>query len=106
MGVLCIQKDKEDITANSSVRLVWALKSIDVTVHQEEGLLIIGDAVVGGRADIGIPDGEVDILPNRFSIKHITGIQKARWSFSTFIKYPFDAVCFDLIFPNFFRTIY
>lgn len=63
-------------------------------MKQKEGLLIIGDALVGGRADLGVLDGEIGIHPNRFHMKHLTDIQKARRSLTQLMEYPFDAVCF------------
>jgi hypothetical protein len=63
-------------------------------VKQEEGLLIVGDALVGGRADLGVLDGEIGIHPNRFHMKHLTDIQKSRRSLTQLMEYPFDAVCF------------
>ncbi|MCZ6679778.1 MAG: MBL fold metallo-hydrolase [Candidatus Poribacteria bacterium] len=61
-------------------------------VHQEQGLLIIGDAVAGGRADLGIVDGEVGVHPPT----RITDLQKEkpRKTLDNLMKYPFDTMCF------------
>lgn len=63
-------------------------------VKQESGLLIVGDALCGGRADIGIPDGEIGIHPNRFHMKHVTNIQEAQDPLRRLMECPFDAICF------------
>jgi hypothetical protein len=61
-------------------------------VHQEKGLLIIGDAVCGGRADIRIPDREIGVYPiNRMATFQNEG---ARKTLSDLMEYPFDAICF------------
>jgi glyoxylase-like metal-dependent hydrolase (beta-lactamase superfamily II) len=59
-------------------------------VHRENGLLIIGDAVCGGRADVGIPDGEVGI----HDMNYVPDREKARMSLARLMNYPFDAICF------------
>lgn len=61
-------------------------------VKQNKGILIIGDALCGGRADIGIPDGEIGIYPNQ--MKNISDIQKARNSISRLREYSFESMCF------------
>ncbi len=61
-------------------------------VEQANGLLIVGDAVCGGRADIGVPEGEIGIFTNQ--IEHIPDRQKARNSLVDLMEYPFDAICF------------
>ena len=61
-------------------------------VEQEQGLLIVGDAVCGGRADIGVPEGGIGIFPNQF--ESIPDRQKARNSLMNLMEYPFDAICF------------
>ena len=61
-------------------------------VEQEKGLLIVGDAVCGGRADIGVPEGEISIFTNQ--LEAISDRQKARNSLIGLMQYPFDAVCF------------
>ena len=61
-------------------------------VEQEKGLLIVGDAVCGGRADIGVPEGEIGIFPNQ--LESIPDRQKARNSLMGLMEYPFDAICF------------
>ena len=64
-------------------------------VHQEKGVLIIGDAMCGGRADIGIPDGEVSIFPTTRLVR-IPNFEreKAQSSLNGLMEYPFDAMCF------------
>ncbi|MBI1924360.1 hypothetical protein HYR99_08930 [Candidatus Poribacteria bacterium] len=59
-------------------------------VNQEKGLLIIGDALCGGRADIGISDGEVGI----FDIKYVPNPPKTEESLRRLMEYPFDAMGF------------
>ncbi len=61
-------------------------------VGQEQGLLIVGDAVCGGRADIGVPEGEIGIFPNQ--LESIPDCQKARDSLMGLMEYPFGAICF------------
>jgi glyoxylase-like metal-dependent hydrolase (beta-lactamase superfamily II) len=59
-------------------------------VHQEKGLLIVGDAICGGRADIGIPDGEVGV----YNMKYVLDHKKAQMSLSRLMEYSFNAICF------------
>ena len=61
-------------------------------VGQEQGLLIVGDAVCGGRADIGVPEGEIGIFTNQ--LEAISDRQKARDSLMNLMEHPFDAICF------------
>ena len=61
-------------------------------VKGEKGILIVGDAVCGGRADIGVPEGEIGIFINQ--LEAITDRQKARNSLVGLMEYPFDAICF------------
>ena len=61
-------------------------------VEQEKGLLIVGDAVCGGRADIGVPDGEIGIFTTQLAA--ISDRQKARNSLMGLMDYSFDAICF------------
>ena len=61
-------------------------------VGQEQGLLIAGDVVCGGRADIGVPEGEIGIFPNQ--LESIPDCQKARDSLIDLMEHPFDAICF------------
>ena len=61
-------------------------------VKQEKGLLIVGDAVCGGRADIGVPEGEICIFTNQ--LESIPDRRKARDSLTELMEYPFDAICF------------
>lgn len=61
-------------------------------VEQEKGLLIVGDAVCGGRADMGVPEGEIGIFTNQ--LEAITDRQKARKSLIDLMEPPFD---FDAI---------
>ena len=61
-------------------------------MKQEKGLLIVGDAVCGGRADIGVPEGEIGIFTNQ--LEAISDRQKARKSLMGLMDYPFDAICF------------
>ena len=61
-------------------------------VEQEKGLLIVGDAVCGGRADIGVPEGEIGIFTNQLAA--ISDRGEARHSLVGLMEYPFDAICF------------
>ena len=61
-------------------------------VEQGNGLLIIGDAVCGGRTDIGVPDGEVGIYWTRY--KPLTDFHDVRSSLHQLMEYPFEAMCF------------
>jgi hypothetical protein len=56
-------------------------------VHQDKGLLIVGDA-----ADIGVFDGEIGVHP----LARIADIWKenARKTLDNLMEYPFDAMCF------------
>ena len=61
-------------------------------IHQDKGLLIIGDAVCGGRADIGIPDREIGVHPiDRMATFQNEG---ARKTLGDLMEYLFDAICF------------
>ena len=61
-------------------------------VKQGQGLLIVGDAICGGRADIGVPDGEIGIFTTQ--LEAISDRGEARNSLISLMKYPFDAICF------------
>ena len=61
-------------------------------VEQEKGILLVGDAVCGGRADVGVPEGEIGIFPRQ--LKHVLDRQKARNSLVGLMEYPFDAIGF------------
>ena len=61
-------------------------------MEQEKGLVIVGDAVCGGRADIGVPEGEIGIFTNQ--LESISDRQKARNSLIDLMEHPFDAICF------------
>ena len=60
-------------------------------VERAEGLLVIGDAVVGGRADLGIPHGELGVHPQAriASLRN----EAARKTLKGLLTYPFDAIC-------------
>ena len=60
-------------------------------VEQEQGLLIVGDAVCGARADIGVPEGEIGIFTNQLAA--ISDRGEARNSLMGLMEYPFDAIC-------------
>lgn len=49
----------------------------EVAVCFDQHLLIM-DALVGGRADLRIPEGQVGIHPNRFTMGHIPDRARAR----------------------------
>ena len=61
-------------------------------VKQEKGLLIVGDAVCGGRADIGVPEGEIGIFTNQ--LEAISDRGAARSSLMGLMEYRFDAISF------------
>ncbi len=61
-------------------------------VEQAQGLLIVGDVICGGRADIGVPDGKIGIFTNQ--LEAISDRRKARDSLMGLMEYPFDAICF------------
>ena len=61
-------------------------------VKQENGLLIVGDALCGGRADIGVLDGEVGIYWTRY--KPITDFYDVSSSLHQLMEYPFEAMGF------------
>lgn len=61
-------------------------------VKQNQGILIMGDALCGGRVDIGVLDDEIGIYPNQ--MKNISDIQKARKSISQLMEYSFESTCF------------
>ncbi|MBI4532082.1 MAG: hypothetical protein HY709_11255 [Candidatus Latescibacteria bacterium] len=59
-------------------------------VREGGGVLIIGDALSGGRPDRGILDGELGIsFP-----EYVTNPQKARQSLSKLLEYSFEVMCF------------
>lgn len=61
-------------------------------VKQNQGILIMGYALCGGRVDIGVLDDEIGIYPNQ--MKNISDIQKARKSISQLMEYSFESTCF------------
>jgi glyoxylase-like metal-dependent hydrolase (beta-lactamase superfamily II) len=61
-------------------------------VKRGDGILIIGDAVVGGRADLGVLDGELGVHPPA-RIADLRN-ETARKTLDELMEYPFDAMCF------------
>ncbi len=59
-------------------------------VGGEGGILILGDALCGGRADIGVPDGEVSV----YNVDYVPNADIGRSSLINLLEYPFEAVCF------------
>lgn len=57
---------------------------------QDEGALIVGDLVSGGRKDRGIPDGQVGI----YAPQYLVDIEKARASLRILMDLEFDLLCF------------
>lgn len=53
-------------------------------------VLIVGDALCGGREDLGVSDGEIGI----FTTQHILDPQAARLTFTGLLDVPFTAICF------------
>lgn len=60
------------------------------TAFLVSGVLFVGDALCGGRDDIGVPDGEIGI----FSTAYITDWGAARRSLARMLEFPFGAICF------------
>ncbi|MGD0272315.1 MAG: hypothetical protein ABSB96_01065 [Gaiellaceae bacterium] len=56
----------------------------------ESSVLVIGDALCGGREDIGVPNGEIGI----FSIRHIADTKAARQTLMGLLEIPCAAICF------------
>ena len=65
----------------------------ETAVHVERGagVLIIGDALCGGRADLGVPDGEVGRHPNTGPY---TLLPQAQESARKLLEHPFESVGF------------
>ena len=70
-------------------------------VKEDDGVMIVGDVVCGGRKDMGIADGEISI-PIPFA-QYIADIPKARSSLQRLMDYPFETMCFAHGSPVFHR---
>ena len=55
-----------------------------------DGVLIVGDLLSGGRADCGIPDGELGFKDPAY----LVDLAKARRSLKTLLHLEFNALCF------------
>ena len=73
-------------------------EEVGFLVKENGGLMIVGDAVCGGRKDMGIPEGEIRIAqatqsgPIMFGFP--AGVQKGRISLRKLLGYPFEKACF------------
>ena len=68
-------------------------EEVGFLVKEESGLMIVGDAVCGGRKDMGIPEGEIRI-PFPAEMYFPAGVQKGRVSLRRLLDYPFGRMCF------------
>jgi len=73
-------------------------EEVGFLIKEEGGLMIVGDAVCGGRKDMGIPEGEIRIAqatqkgPIRFGFA--AGVEKGRIALRGLLDYPFEKMCF------------
>lgn len=65
----------------------------EVAVIYEKKLLIL-DALVGGRDDIGVKDGEIGIHPNRFNMGHIKDLELANKLVLQLSQLPINSIYF------------
>jgi hypothetical protein len=65
----------------------------EVAVYFNHYLLIM-DALVGGRADLKIPEGETGIHPNRFTMRHVSDCERARGVILHLADLPLDELHF------------
>ena len=59
-------------------------------VREDDGGLIVGDMLSGGRLDAGIPDGNLGI----YAPEYIPNLEKARRSISKLLSYSYNLICF------------
>ena len=59
-------------------------------VGGECGILILGDALCGGRSDIGVPNGGVGV----YHVDYVPEADIGKSSLIRVLEYPFEAVCF------------
>ena len=79
------------------ISLKWVGRA-RIVRHREEvgfylipdGVLIVGDLLSGGRADCGIPDGQLGFKDPAY----LVDLAKARRSLKTLLHLEFDALCF------------
>ena len=73
-------------------------EEVGFLVKENGGLMIVGDAVCGGRKDMGISEGEIRIAqatqegPILFGFPE--GVQEGRISLHRLLEYPFEKMCF------------
>lgn len=65
----------------------------EVAINYENNLLIL-DALVGGRDDIGIKDGDIGIHPNRFNMEHIIDLEIAKKLILKLSLLPIESIYF------------
>lgn len=59
-------------------------------IRGESSVLVIGDALCGGREDIGVPDGEIGI----FTTRHMVDGKAVRLTLTRLLEIPYVAICF------------
>jgi hypothetical protein len=73
-------------------------EEVGFLVEEEGGLLVVGDAVCGGRKDVGIPEGEIRMAqatqegPIPFGFP--AGVEKGRIALRWLLDNPFEKMCF------------
>lgn len=69
---------------------VYSPEETAFLVRPDGGALLVGDALCGGRADIGVAEGEVGI----FSTAYIDDVEAAYGSLAQLLRLPFETICF------------
>lgn len=67
----------------------WPEETVFV-VDGNQRVMVIGDALCGGRNDIGVPEGAIGI----FSTRYVTEPQKARLALERLAEIECDVICF------------
>jgi len=108
---LCLQEEQlgdAEVAIDETFRdgdLLWDLvqvirvrnlrfpEEVAFLVREDGGLMIVGDAVCGGRKDFGIPEGEIRIpLPGEFFFP--AGADEGRKSLRRLLEFRYEKMCF------------